>query len=181
LKVKQDKINLPLINEKIKAEKLQVISSEGKNLGILKRQEALELARNANLDLVLMTDNRDDNIPVVKIMDFGKVVYEKKKQAIEAKKNQKIIQIKEIQLRPKIGEHDYQTKINQAIEFLKEGKHVKVNLIFKGREAMYKNKQSDEFFEKINNSFEAAGLTKIVKEKCSNTNLGISCLYYLKK
>jgi translation initiation factor IF-3 len=181
LKVKQELVNLPLINEKIKADKLQVISNDGKNLGILTREEALKLARNANLDLVLINNSSKDNVPVVKIMDFGKVLYEKKKQATESKKNQKVIQIKEIQLRPKIGEHDYQTKINQAIEFLKEGKHVKINLVFKGRESIYKNEQSEEFFTKINNSFQESGLTKIVKEKCSNTNLGVSCLYYLKK
>ena len=88
-------------------------------------------------------------------MDFGKALYAKKKQQAEAKKSQKVIQVKEIKLRPKIGEHDYQTKINQAIDFLKDGKHLKVTLMFKGREAAMREERGEELFRKIDESFAA--------------------------
>ena len=104
-------------------------------------------------------------MPVAKIMDFGKALYAKRKQQAEAKKSQKIIQVKEIKMRPKIGEHDYQTKMNQAIDFLKDGKHVKITLMFKGREAAMREERGEELFRKIDESFANAGLTKIAARK----------------
>ncbi len=169
-----------LVNEKIRFDKMQVITNEGKNLGILARDEALRLARQSDLDLVLLTEQGSEGVPLVKIMDFGKALYAKKKQQAEAKKSQKVIQVKEIKLRPKIGEHDYQTKINQAIDFLKEGKHLKVTLMFKGREAATREERGEEMFKKIDESFEAAGLTKIAQEKDSKATQFWSRVYYLK-
>jgi translation initiation factor IF-3 len=175
----------PLINEKIRFDKMQVISHDGKNLGLLSRDEALKLARLAELDLVTIAERGGEGHPVVKIMDFGKVLYAKKKQLAEAKKNQKVIQVKEIKLRPKIGEHDYRTKINQAIQFLKDGKHLKVTLMFKGRETTSKEERGEDLFDKIAKSFEEAGLTKLVQEKDSKSGAGTSQfwsrIYYLKK
>ncbi len=147
-----------LVNEKIRFDKMQVITNDGRNLGILARDEALKLARQNDLDLVLLTEQGSEGVPLVKIMDFGKALYAKKKQQAEAKKSQKVIQVKEIKLRPKIGEHDYQTKINQAIDFLKEGKHLKVTLMFKGREAAMREERGEELFKKIDESFLEAGL-----------------------
>src|SRR5882724_1528488 len=99
----------PLINQQIRAENVQLITQDGENVGLVSRNQALRQAEEAGLDLVLIAAK--DDVPVVKIMDFGKVLYEKKKKTIEAKKHQKVIQIKEIKMSPKIGDHDYQTKI----------------------------------------------------------------------
>ncbi len=169
-----------LINEKIKFDKMQVISFDGKNLGVILRDEALRIARQADLDLVLLAEQGADGFPVTKIMDFGKALYAKKKQQNEAKKSQKIIQVKEIKMRPKIAEHDYTTKVNQAIEFLKDGKHVKFTLMFKGREAVMREERGSEIFKKIDTSFEEAGLTRIVAEKDSKTPQLWSRVYFLK-
>ena len=103
-------------------------------LGLLSRGEALKLAQEASLDLVMIAEEGREGVPVAKIMDFGKSLYEKKKKQHEAKKHQKVIQIKEVKMAPKIGEHDFQTKMRQAIDFLKDGKRVKITLFFKGRE-----------------------------------------------
>ncbi len=160
---------------------MQVISQDGTNLGVLTRMEALNLARAASLDLVLLTAAGGDGMPVTKIMDFGKALYAKKKQAGEAKKSQKVIQVKEIKFRPKIGEHDFITKMNQAIEFLNDGKHVKVTLMFRGREIGMKEERGKELFDKIDESFQKAGLTKIFAEKDSKAGQLWSRTYYLKK
>ncbi len=181
LKAKQEGAATPLMNEKIRFDRMQVISADGRNLGILSRDEALKLARQADLDLVLLSEKGGEGQPVVKIMDFGKALYAKKKQLAEAKKHQKVIEVKELKLRPKIGEHDYQTKMNQAIQFLKEGKHLKVTLMFKGREAAMRDEKGEELFAKINSSLEAAGLTKVMQEKDAKAPSMWSRVYYLKK
>lgn len=176
-----EKAVAPIITEKSRFDKMQVITQDGKNLGIVSRDEALRLARLADLDVVIIAEQGPDGYPIVKIMDFGKAAYAKKKQQAEAKKHQKIIQVKEVKLRPKIGEHDYQTKINQAIQFLEEGKHVKVTLMFRGREAATRDERGDEMFAKVNQSFEEAGLTKLGAEKDSKAAQLWSRVYYLKK
>jgi len=169
------------VNEKIRCDRMQVISQDGTNLGVLSRSEALQMARAANLDLVLLTPPDGTVMPVSKIMDFGKALYAKKKQAAEAKKSQKVIQVKEIKFRPKIGEHDFVTKMNQAIEFLNDGKHVKVTLMFRGREVGMKEERGKELFDKIAETFEKAGLTKIFAEKDAKLGQLWSRVYYLKK
>lgn len=181
MKAKNESTAAPAINEKIRFEKLQVISNDGKNLGVLLRDEALRLARQTDLDLVLISEQGSEGYPLVKIMDFGKALYAKKKQQADAKKNQKVIQVKEIKLRPKIGEHDYQTKINQAIQFLKDGKHLKVTLMFRGREAAARDERGEELFNKITESFEQAGFTKLAQEKDLKTSQSWSRVYYLRK
>lgn len=171
----------PVINEKIGFDKMQVISHEGKNLGVLSKNEALKIASENRLDLVLMSDQGGQGYPVAKIMDFGKALYAKKKQLADAKKHQHVVEIKELKLRPKIDEHDYQTKLNQAIQFLKNAKHVKITLMFRGREVANLNEKGFEFFDKINNSLQQAGLTKLVQEKDSRSANSWSRIYYLKK
>ncbi len=170
-----------VVNEKIRFEKLQVISSEGENLGVISRSEALRLAQNDNLDLVLLAEKGKEDYPVAKIMDYGKVAYEKKKQLMKAKKKQVVIQIKEIRLSPKIGEHDFKTKMNQAIGFLNEGKHLKVSLIFKGREIATKEERGRELLDKIESYFHQAGLAKLGHDKESKIGKFWSRTYYLKK
>ncbi len=170
-----------LINERIKAEKVQLIKDDGENIGVVSRNEALNMAREAGLDLVLLSQQGKEGLPVVKIMDFGKVLYERKKKKAEAKKHQKVIQIKEIKLRPKIGEHDYQTKIKQAVQFLKDGKRVKITLWFRGRENISKQKRGAELFDKIQKSFDEYELTdRLTQEKDSKAGLFWSRVYYLK-
>ena len=170
-----------LINEKIRAERVQLIDEKGENIGVVSRSQALRMAQDAELDLVMLSESGKDNVPVVKIMDFGKVLYERKKKQTEAKKHQKVIQVKEIKLRPKIGEHDYQTKLKQAMQFLIEGKRVKFTLFFKGRENVLKDEHGNELFEKIDRSLEEATLPgDIVKEQDSKLGQYWSRIYYLK-
>ncbi len=179
--MKEHRSSLPLINEKIRANQLQVITHTGENVGVISRQDALRLAEEANLDLVMVNDKGPNEVPIVKIMDFGKALYEKKKKSAEAKKHQKVIQVKEIKMRPKIGAHDYQTKINRAIEFLKAGKHVKVSLFFRGRENISKEQRGTELFEKIDKSFEEHDLLKnMIRERESKLGQTWSRIYYLK-
>lgn len=116
--------------------------------------------------MVLIAESGGLGVPVTKIMDYGKELYNRKKKLSEAKKHQKVIQIKEIKIRPKIGEHDYQTKMNRGIEFLESGKKVKVTLLFRGREMANKHERGRELFDKIGRTFEERGmLERIVEDK----------------
>jgi translation initiation factor IF-3 len=171
----------PLMNEKIRAPRLQLIAEDGRNIGIVTRGEALRLAQEASLDLVLIAEEGREGVPVAKVMDFGKSLYEKKKKAHEAKKHQKVIQIKEVKMAPKIGEHDFQTKMRQAIDFLKDGKRVKITLFFKGRENATKMERGTELFDKIQSTFEAADLLKNLGQE-PDTRMGSlwSRVYFLK-
>ncbi len=120
------------INEEIRDKELRVIDEDGNMLGIKTREEALDLAEERNLDLVLISPNADP--PVCKILDYGKFRYESQKREKDAKKKQKTIQVKEIRLGTFIEEHDIQVKANTANKFLKDGDKVKVSLRFRGRE-----------------------------------------------
>jgi len=114
-------------------------------------------------------------------MDFGKLLYEKKKKKSESKKHQKVIQIKEIKISPKIGEHDFQTKMKQALQFLEEGKRVKVTLFFRGRENVIRDERGAEIFDKIDQTFEAQGFSdKIAYEKDAKLGKLWSRIFYLK-
>jgi translation initiation factor IF-3 len=121
-----------------------------------------------------------DDVPVTKIMDFGKVLYAKKKKLTEAKKHQKTIQVKEIKLRPKIGEHDFQTKMKQAMQFLEEGKRLKVTLSFKGREVTNRDERGTEIFEKIDATFKDHNLDDVIQEKDMKAGPLWSRIYFLK-
>ncbi len=173
--------SLPLINEKIRFERVQLITQDGENTGVIQTYQALKMAQSAGLDLVIIAEQGKEGAPVAKIMDFGKAIYEKKKQQAEAKKHQKVIQVKEIKLSPKIGEHDYQTKMKQALDFLEEGKRVKITLFFKGRENATKEKRGTELFEKIQKTFEEKEILKnLIQEEDANAGQFWSRVYYLK-
>lgn len=179
--LKDKKENVPLINQQIRAESVQLITQDGENIGTISRSQALRQAEEAGLDLVLIAQSGKDGIPVVKIMDFGKVLYEKKKKTIEAKKHQKVIQIKEIKMSPKIGEHDYQTKIKQAVQFLTSGKRVKITLSFRGREMATKDARGSELFAKIEKSFQEQDWSdNLMQEQDSKMGKMWSRIYYLK-
>lgn len=181
LNVKDKKETGPLLNEKIRAPRLQLIAEDGRNIGIVSRGEALKLAQEASLDLVLIAEEGREGVPVAKVMDFGKSLYEKKKKQHEAKKHQKVIQVKEVKMGAKIGEHDFQTKMRQAIEFLKDGKRVKFTLFFKGRENATKFERGTELFDKIQKTFEEHDLLKNLGQE-ADSKLGSlwSRVYFLK-
>ncbi len=168
------------INESIRFPKMQVITADGINAGILTKREALALAEGSHLDLVLISEQGGHGFPVAKIMDFGKVLYEKKKKAAESKRHQKKIQVKEIKIRPKIGSHDLETKMKRAVEFLNEGKYVKVTLAFRGRERDTKFERGAEMFEQVESIFSDNGLSNLSYEKESRMGPIWSRTYYVK-
>lgn len=120
------------INEKIREKQLQLINDEGEKMGIVSREEALQLAEERNLDLVLVAPN--GNPPVCKIMNYGKYKFEQAKKEKEAKKKQKILELKELRVTPNIEEHDFSFKCKNARKFLEEGNKVKITVRFRGRE-----------------------------------------------
>lgn len=139
-----------MINEDIREKELRVIDSNGDQLGIISSRQALEIAETKQLDLVMIAPQAKP--PVCKIMDYGKFLYEEQKREKEARKKQKVINIKEIRISPTIEEHDLNVKAKNAEKFLKEGDKVKVTVRFRGREADYSHfgKQLlDKFFEKV--------------------------------
>ena len=125
----------PRANSRINAQEVQVINSDGKNLGIVSTREAIELAKAQGLDLIEISPKA--NPPVCKIIELGKYKYDLQKKAHKAKKKQKIINLKEIKLRPGTGVHDYNFKLKNAQKFLKKGDKVKFTVRFKGREMQH--------------------------------------------
>jgi len=124
--------HIDYINESIRAKELLVINHDGTKLGVMSKSDALNKADEAELDLVLISDKGE--IAVAKIIDYGKFKFERKKKESEIKKNQKNAEMKEIRLRPNIGQHDLDVKIRAAEGFIKKGHRVKISLSFRGRE-----------------------------------------------
>lgn len=120
------------MNEQIRIERVRLLDADGEMIGVVTTREALRQAGEAGLDLVEISPNADP--PVCKILDYGKYKYEQQKKASEARKKQKVVEVKEIQIRPMIGDNDYQVKLRAAKRFLEEGDKVKVVLRFRGRE-----------------------------------------------
>ena len=125
----------PRTNEKIRATQVRVINSDGQNLGTLSTQEAINIAKQKGLDLIEISPKA--NPPVCKIIDIGKYKYDLQKKANKAKKKQKIVNLKEIKLRPVTEIHDYNFKIKNAQKFLSKGDKVKFTVMFKGREMQH--------------------------------------------
>jgi len=122
----------PRVNEEIRAAQVRLIDQDGEMQGVMSAREALNRAFSVGLDLLEISPNADP--PVVKILDFGKFKYEQQKKKNEAKKKQKVIEIKEVKVRPNIDENDYQVKMRAMKSFIEEGDKVKVTLRFRGRE-----------------------------------------------
>ena len=120
------------INNRIDSREVRLIDAEGNNVGVVPTRQALIMAEEANLDLVEISP--DAKPPVAKILDFGKFKFQEQKKAAEARKKQRVIEIKEIKLRPMIDDHDYDVKLKAAMRFFGEGDKVKVTLRFRGRE-----------------------------------------------
>ncbi|MEW6086844.1 MAG: translation initiation factor IF-3 [bacterium] len=123
------------INYRIKARDVQVIGVDGRNIGAMPVRNAIKLAEEQGLDLVEIAPNT--NPPVCKIMDYGKYKYELQKKAKEAKRHQRVIDVKELKIRPNIEEHDYQVKIRSLQSFLEKGDKVKVTMMFRGRQTVH--------------------------------------------
>jgi translation initiation factor IF-3 len=127
----------PRINERIRCPEIRLIGAEGENVGVVTPAQALQMAEEAGLDLVEISPNATP--PVCKIMDFGKFKYEQQKKEAEARKKQKIIEIKEVKFRPGTDKHDYDVKMRSVLKFLGNGDKVKVTLRFRGREMAHQD------------------------------------------
>lgn len=147
------------INEEIRSKEVRLIDNDGTQLGVVDVSHARESAEKRNLDLVEVSPNA--NPPVCKIMDFGKYRFEQSKKIKESKKKQKIVLTKEVRLRPKIEEHDYQTKLRQTMSFLSKGNKVKVTLRFRGREMAH----TDLGRELLNKMIEDVSEVAVVEKK----------------
>ncbi|HEY4390342.1 MAG TPA: translation initiation factor IF-3 [Paenibacillus sp.] len=121
-----------MINDEIRAKEVRLVGAEGEQIGIKPLREALQMAVDLNLDLVNVAPTAKP--PVCRIMDYGKFRYEQQKKEKEARKNQKVVDVKEVWFRANIEEHDYQTKLRNVIKFLKDGDKVKCSVRFRGRE-----------------------------------------------
>lgn len=122
----------PRVNEKVRGSEIRLIGAEGENVGVVTPEAALEMAIDVGLDLVEISPNASP--PVCKIMDFGKFKYETQKKEAEARKKQKIIEIKEVKFRPNTDTHDYDVKMRNVVKFLENGDKVKITMRFRGRE-----------------------------------------------
>jgi len=148
----------PRTNERIRATQVQVISDDGKNLGTLSTQEAINIAKQKGLDLIEISPNT--NPPICKIIDIGKYKYDLQKKANKAKKKQKIVNLKEIKLRPVTEIHDYNFKIKNAQKFLSKGDKVKFTVQFKGREMQHTH-LGHELMQRIINDTNALGKVEV--------------------
>ena len=148
----------PRVNERIRALEVQVISSDGQNLGTLAIKKAIETAKEEGLDLIEISPKA--NPPVCKIIDIGKYKYELQKKANKAKKKQKIINLKEIKLRPVTEIHDYNFKIKNAQKFLVKGDKVKFTVRFKGREMQHSH-LGNELMDRIINDTSTIGKVEV--------------------
>ncbi|MCY3898722.1 MAG: translation initiation factor IF-3 [Caldilineaceae bacterium] len=129
--------NTTRINHRIRTREVRVIDEVGTQLGIMDVQAALQAAEERDLDLVEVAPNA--NPPVCRFMDYGKYLYERQKRERESRKAQKQIEIKEVRLRPKTGEHDIQVVLNKTRKFLKDGAKVRVRIRFRGREIVHRD------------------------------------------
>ena len=127
----------PRINEDIDVAEVRLVDADGEMVGVLSTKEAIEMAAEVGLDLVEVSPNADP--PVCKILDYGKFKYEAQKKANEARKKQKVIEVKEIKMRPGIDEHDYQVKMKAVRKFLENGDKVKMTIRFRGREMAHQD------------------------------------------
>ena len=163
-----------LINEKIRDKEVRVIGAEGGQLGVMATKDALKLAEEAEMDLVMVSPNAKP--AVCKIIDYGKFRYEMARKEKDAKKKQRIVEIKEVRLSPNIEDNDLNTKVGMARKFLEKGNRVKVTLRFRGRELAYVNQSKkilEEFAEKLSDisvidkpaKFEGRSMIMFLSEK----------------
>ena len=145
------------INEEIHDKELRIIDSDGSQLGVMSAKEALKLAEEKDLDLVKIAPQATP--PVCKIMDYGKYVFEQSKREKEARKNQKVVEIKEIRMFSTIDTNDFNTKVNQALKFLKSGDKIKVSVRFRKRAIAHPH-LGEELLEKFKEACAEAGVVE---------------------
>jgi translation initiation factor IF-3 len=164
--------NLPPINNNIRFPKIRVIDTDGGQLGIMTPREAMVLADEKELDLVLLSDKADP--PVCRIMDYGKFKFEQEKKAREAKKRQHNVEVKEVKMRYKIDDHDYNVRVNHAEKFLKSGDKVKATVMFRGREIQHSN-LAEELLNRMAKDLEAvAEIQQLPKREGRNMMMLLS-------
>lgn len=134
---KKNNRNLPQVNEKIRVPKVRAVDADGQQLGIVETREALRMAEEKGLDLVMVSDKADP--PVCRIIDYGKYLFEQKKKVQDAKRKQHNAEVKEVKMRYKIEEHDYNVRLSHAKRFLESGDKVKATIMFRGREIQHSN------------------------------------------
>lgn len=164
--------DLPQINERIRYPQIRVIDTDGGQLGVITSEEARRLAEEKGLDLVLVSDKSDP--PVCKIMDYGKFKYEKEKKEREAKKRQHNADVKEVKMRYKIDDHDYQVRVNSARRFLQSGDKVKATVTFRGREIQHTNLAEDLLKRMAEDLQEVAELQQAPKREGRNMMMLLS-------
>lgn len=135
MSINKSRENEPRINEEIRVPSIRLIGADGQMVGVVPVKQGIAAAEEAGLDLVEISPNAEP--PVCKVMDYGKYKYEAQKKANEARKKQKVIEIKEIKFRPNIDQHDYEIKVRAAKKFIGEGDKVKFTLRFRGREVSH--------------------------------------------
>ena len=160
------------INEEIIDKELRVIGDDGEQLGIMSAEEALKIAEEKELDLVKISPMAKP--PVCKIMDYGKYRFEQAKREKEAKKNQRVMEVKEIRMSPSIGENDLQTKLKAALKFLADGDRVKVSIRFRGREMAHTNLGEQILRDFADKCSELANLDKQPKLEGRNMSMFLS-------
>ena len=160
------------INEEIRDREVRVIDSDGTQLGIMPIAEAMRLADEKNTDLVKIAPQAKP--PVCKIMDYGKYRFEQAKREKEAKKNQRVMEVKEIRMSPSIGENDLQTKLKAALKFLADGDRVKVSIRFRGREMAHTNIGEQILRDFADKCSELANLDKQPKLEGRNMSMFLS-------
>ena len=144
---KRTKDRGPRSNNRISSPEVQVITSDGENLGVLNTNEAISMAKNQGLDLIEIAPNA--NPPVCKILDYGKYLYNIEKQEKINKKKQHIVHVKEIRIRPNIGDYDLVTKLKRGQKFLENGDKLKITLMYRGREFFSRKEDGVEVLNKV--------------------------------
>ena len=167
-----NKNNGQRINEMIRVREVRLIDDEGNQLGIVATQEALNMAKDRDLDLVEVSPNA--NPPVCKILDYGKYKFEQEKKLRDSKKNQKVLKLKEIRMQPKIGSGDLDTKSKHIQEFLDEGDKVKVTIRFRGRELAHTELGYDVLNEVLKRLTSAYNIDKPATMDGRNMSMTIS-------
>ncbi|WP_041933806.1 translation initiation factor IF-3 [Gloeothece verrucosa] len=162
----------PQINERIRFPQIRVIDNDGSQIGIMTPDEALRIAEEKELDLVLVSETA--NPPVCRVMDYGKYKFEQEKKAREAKKKQHTADVKEVKMRYKIDDHDYNVRVNQAQRFLKSGDKVKATITFRGREIQHANLAEELLQRMANDLQEIAEVQQAPKKEGRNMMMLLS-------
>lgn len=160
------------VNERIRIREVRLIDEDGKHIGVVPTNEAMDAARERGLDLVEVDPNA--NPPVCRLMDYGKFRYEESRREREARKKQKAAQVKEIRLKPNIDDHDLETKVRHARRFLTAGDKVKISVRFRGRQNLHRDLGQDLLMRVIDNLDEVATVDQMPKSEGQDMSVLLS-------